>query len=55
MQGQKMRAALQELAERFDEVAVPQTGRYVLKQEASFGRSFLADAALVHICSCEEP
>jgi hypothetical protein len=31
MQGQKMRAALQELAERFDEVAVPQTGRYALK------------------------
>ena len=31
MQGQEMRAALQELAKRFDEVAVPQTGRYALK------------------------
>jgi glyoxylase-like metal-dependent hydrolase (beta-lactamase superfamily II) len=55
MQGQKMRAALHGLAERFDEVAVPQTGRYALKWEASFGRPFLADAAVVHICSCEEP
>jgi hypothetical protein len=31
MQGQEMRAALQELARLFDEVAVPQTGRYALK------------------------
>ena len=31
MQGQEMRAALQELAQRFDEVAVPETGRYALK------------------------
>ena len=28
MQGQEMRAALHELAERFDEIAVPKTGRY---------------------------
>ena len=31
MQGREMRAALQELAQRFDDVAVPQTGRYALK------------------------
>jgi hypothetical protein len=35
MQGPEMRAALTELAERFDEVAVPTTGRYVLKATAS--------------------
>ena len=33
MQGQEMRAALHELAERFDEIAVPQTGRYTIKQD----------------------
>jgi glyoxylase-like metal-dependent hydrolase (beta-lactamase superfamily II) len=31
MQGPEMRAALNELAKRFDEVAVPAQGRYVLK------------------------
>jgi hypothetical protein len=30
MRGPEMRAALNELARRFDEVAVPGTGRYVL-------------------------
>jgi glyoxylase-like metal-dependent hydrolase (beta-lactamase superfamily II) len=30
MQGPEMRSALAELAERFDEVAVPKHGRYVL-------------------------
>jgi glyoxylase-like metal-dependent hydrolase (beta-lactamase superfamily II) len=29
MQGPQMRAALDELADRFDEIAVPETGRYV--------------------------
>jgi glyoxylase-like metal-dependent hydrolase (beta-lactamase superfamily II) len=31
MQGLEMRAALHELAERFDEIAVPKSGRYALK------------------------
>jgi glyoxylase-like metal-dependent hydrolase (beta-lactamase superfamily II) len=34
MQGPEMRVALNELAERFDEVAVPTRGRYVLKADA---------------------
>jgi hypothetical protein len=32
MQGPEMRAALNELADRFDEIAVPATGRYVTRK-----------------------
>jgi hypothetical protein len=32
MQGPEMRMALQELAQRFEEIAVPQTGRYALNR-----------------------
>jgi hypothetical protein len=53
MQGQEMRAALHELAERFDEIAVPETGRYTLKQDrSSVGRSTPNRVALA---SLKEP